>query len=49
MGLNFLSVEDVEQAGIEFTARTVLRIGIALLGMRAITLGQITLVGSQSL
>ncbi|MCY1160841.1 hypothetical protein D9M71_03460 [compost metagenome] len=46
MGLNFLSVEGRCKAGIEFTARTVLRIGIALLGMR-ITLGQITALGWQ--
>ncbi len=44
MGLNFLSSESQCKAGIEFTARTVLRIGIALLGMR-ITLGQITALG----
>ncbi|ENV07642.1 hypothetical protein F966_03499 [Acinetobacter higginsii] len=46
MGLNFLSSESQCKAGIEFTARTVLRIGIALLGMR-ITLGQITALGWQ--
>lgn len=46
MGLNFLSVDGKCKAGIEFTARTVLRIGIALLGMR-ITLGQITALGWQ--
>ena len=40
MGLNFLSAEGTCKAGIEFTARSVLRIGVALLGMR-ITLGQI--------
>lgn len=34
MGLNFLSAEGTCKAGIEFTARSVLRIGVALLGMR---------------
>lgn len=46
MALNFLSNDSKCKAGIEFTARTVLRIGIALLGMR-ITLGQITALGWQ--
>ncbi|OTG82297.1 YeiH family protein [Acinetobacter sp. ANC 4648] len=46
MGLNFLSADSKCKIGIEFTARTVLRIGIALLGMR-ITLGQITALGWQ--
>lgn len=46
MALNFLSNDGKCKAGIEFTARTVLRIGIALLGMR-ITLGQITALGWQ--
>ena len=46
MGLSFLSVEGRCKAGIEFTARTVMRIGIALLGMR-ITLEQITALGWQ--
>lgn len=44
MALNFLAGESTCKAGIEFTARTVLRIGIALLGMR-ITLEQITNLG----
>lgn len=44
MGLNFLSAEGTCKAGIEFTARSVLRIGVALLGMR-ITLGQIAELG----
>ncbi|MGE8551423.1 MAG: YeiH family protein, partial [Acinetobacter calcoaceticus] len=44
--LNFLAAESKCKAGIEFTARTVLRMGIALLGMR-ITLGQITALGWQ--
>ncbi|MFW1859690.1 YeiH family protein [Acinetobacter defluvii] len=46
MGLNFLSADGKCKAGIEFTARTVLRFGIALLGMR-ITLEQITGLGWQ--
>ena len=46
MGLSFLSAEGLCKAGIEFTARTVMRIGIALLGMR-ITLEQITALGWQ--
>lgn len=46
MGLNFLAAESRCKPGIEFTARTVMRIGIALLGMR-ITLGQITALGWQ--
>lgn len=44
MGLNFLSAEGSCKAGIEYTARSVLRIGVALLGMR-ITLGQIAELG----
>jgi uncharacterized integral membrane protein (TIGR00698 family) len=44
MGLNFLSGEGPCKAGIEFTARTVLRLGVALLGMR-ITLEQIAALG----
>ena len=46
MSLNFLAAESKCKVGIEFTARTVLRMGIALLGMR-ITLGQITALGWQ--
>ncbi|MFU9046441.1 YeiH family protein [Acinetobacter tibetensis] len=46
MGLNFLATDGKCKAGIEFTARTVMRIGIALLGMR-ITLAQITALGWQ--
>ncbi|CAN7308834.1 putative sulfate exporter family transporter [Pseudomonas sp. LjRoot71] len=46
MALNFLSAEGQCKAGIEFTARTVLRIGVALLGMR-ITLEQIVGLGWQ--
>ena len=44
MALNFLSGEGPCKAGIEFTAREVLRIGVALLGLR-ITLGQIAALG----
>lgn len=46
MGLNFLADDTKCKAGIEFTARTILRVGIALLGMR-ITLSQITALGWQ--
>ena len=46
MALNFLADDTKCKAGIEFTARTVLRVGIALLGMR-ITLSQITALGWQ--
>ncbi|QKE63526.1 putative sulfate exporter family transporter [Aquipseudomonas campi] len=44
MSLNFLSGEGKCKPGIEFTARSVLRIGVALLGMR-ITLEQIAGLG----
>jgi len=44
MSMNFLSVEGNCRAGIEFTAREVLRIGVALLGMR-ITFSQIAALG----
>ncbi|WP_254203693.1 YeiH family protein [Aeromonas sp. FDAARGOS 1409] len=44
MALNFLSAEGSCKEGIAFTARSVLRIGVALLGMR-ITLGQIAELG----
>lgn len=44
MAMNFLSVEGPCKPGIEFTARQVLRIGIALLGLR-ITLGQVAALG----
>ncbi|EPF80588.1 YeiH family protein [Acinetobacter rudis] len=46
MAVNFLAVEGPCKAGIEFTSRTVLRIGIGLLGMR-ITLEQIAGLGWQ--
>ena len=44
MAMNFLSVDGVCKPGIEFTARTVLRVGVALLGLR-ITVGQIAELG----
>jgi uncharacterized integral membrane protein (TIGR00698 family) len=44
IALNFLSAEGQCQPGIEYTARTVLRLGVALLGLR-ITLGQIAALG----
>lgn len=46
MALNFLANDDKCRPGIEFTARTVLRVGVALLGMR-ITLEQIAALGWQ--
>ncbi len=46
MAMNFLSGEGPCAAGIEFTARHVLRIGVALLGLR-ITVGQIAELGWQ--
>lgn len=44
MAMNFLSADGPCRAGIEFTARQVLRIGIALLGLR-ITVGQVADLG----
>jgi uncharacterized integral membrane protein (TIGR00698 family) len=44
MAVNFLSAEDDCKPGIEFTAREVLRVGVALLGIR-ITFGQIAALG----
>ncbi|POG10207.1 hypothetical protein BGP84_10885 [Pseudomonas putida] len=44
LALNFLSADGTCKAGIEFTARTVLRLGVALLGMR-ITLEQMAGLG----
>jgi uncharacterized integral membrane protein (TIGR00698 family) len=44
MAVNFLAGEGKCKLGIEFTSRTVLRIGVALLGMR-ITLEQIAALG----
>ena len=46
MAMNFLSADGPCAAGIEFTARQVLRIGVALLGLR-ITLGQVAALGWQ--
>ena len=46
MAMNFLSGEGPCAAGIEFTARQLLRIGVALLGLR-ITVGQIAESGWQ--
>ena len=46
MAMNFLSDEGPVHRGIEFTARTVLRIGVALLGLR-ITAAQIAALGWQ--
>ena len=44
MSLNFLSTEGQCKPGIEFTAREILRVGVALLGMR-ITFSQIAALG----
>jgi uncharacterized integral membrane protein (TIGR00698 family) len=44
MSLNFLSTEGQCKSGIEFTARTVLRFGVAMLGLR-LTLTQIAALG----
>ena len=44
MALNFLSDEGQCKPGIEYTSRTVLRLGVALLGMR-LTLAQIAALG----
>jgi uncharacterized integral membrane protein (TIGR00698 family) len=44
MAMNFLSAEGACRAGIEFAARQVLRVGIALLGLR-ITAGQVVALG----
>ena len=46
MAMNFLSGEGPCAAGIEFSARQLLRIGVALLGLR-ITVGQIAELGWQ--
>ena len=45
MAMNFLSTEGRCVAGIQFSASTLLRIGVALLGVR-ITLAQITALGA---
>lgn len=44
MALNFLSQEGSSAAGIDFTAKQVLRLGVALLGLR-ITLEQVVALG----
>jgi len=44
MAMNFLAVDGPCNAGIEFTARAVLRVGVALLGMR-ITFEQVASLG----
>ena len=46
MAMNFLSAEGTCAPGIAFTARTVLRIGVALLGLR-ITAAQVAALGWQ--
>ena len=46
MAMNFLSGEGACRPGIEFTAKQVLRVGVALLGLR-ITAGQIVELGWQ--
>jgi uncharacterized integral membrane protein (TIGR00698 family) len=46
MAMNFLSADGPCKAGIEFTAREVLRVGVALLGLR-ITIGQVADLGWQ--
>ncbi|RZU02429.1 YeiH family protein [Rivibacter subsaxonicus] len=46
MAMNFLSTEGPCAPGIEFTARQVLRVGVALLGLR-ITLAQVVALGWQ--
>ena len=48
MSMNFLSTQELCRPGIDFAARGVLRVGVALLGMR-ITLGQIAALGWQPL
>ena len=44
MAMNFLAADGACKAGIEFTARTILRVGVALLGMR-ITFEQVASLG----
>jgi uncharacterized integral membrane protein (TIGR00698 family) len=48
LAMNFLSSEGPCAAGIAFTGRTVLRLGVALLGLR-ITVGQVAELGWQPL
>jgi uncharacterized integral membrane protein (TIGR00698 family) len=47
MALNFLSDETSSAAGIDFSAKQVLRLGVALLGLR-ITVSQVAALGWQS-
>ena len=47
MALNFLGQEGKCVAGIQFAASTLLRTGVALLGLR-ITLGEITALGTNT-
>ncbi len=44
LGMNFLSADSPCAPGIEFCARSLLRVGVALLGLR-ITLGQVAALG----
>lgn len=44
LSLHFLSLQDSTRIGINFCAKTVLRVGVALLGIR-ITLGQVSQLG----
>jgi len=48
MAMNFLSEVDRCKAGVAFTSRTLLRLGVALLGFR-ITIGEIAALGWQPL
>ncbi|MDM0015953.1 putative sulfate exporter family transporter, partial [Variovorax sp. J22P168] len=48
IAMNFLSGEGSCKPGIEFAGRTLLRIGVALLGLR-ITVGQVVELGWQPL
>jgi uncharacterized integral membrane protein (TIGR00698 family) len=48
MAFNFTSVDSRCRPGLDFSGRTILRLGVALLGMR-ITLGQIESLGWQAL
>jgi uncharacterized integral membrane protein (TIGR00698 family) len=44
MAMNFLATDGACRPGIDYAARTLLRIGVALLGLR-ITIGQVTALG----
>jgi uncharacterized integral membrane protein (TIGR00698 family) len=48
MAMNFLSTDGPCRSGIEFAGRTLLRVGVALLGLR-ITVAQVTALGWQPL